>query len=125
MAQDSVKQGGVVTKGKPAVERVWLHPKRLPGMNRQGGATKSPGAGDENHQHQGSASLHLPQPPKLRCESYQTSPTAGHPSSKVQSYEIQPLLDLVALHIRCCSSLLLWPWAVRGFQSRKKQAPYH
>ena len=29
MAQDSVKQGGGLTKGKPAVERVWLHPHRL------------------------------------------------------------------------------------------------
>eukprot|EP00439_Symbiodinium_sp_Y106_P003690 s5113_g1.t1 len=57
----------------------WLHPRRLPVMNRQEDRL-SLGAGDGDHQHPGSASLHLLQPPKLRCKSYQTSPTAGYPS---------------------------------------------
>ena len=105
MAQDSVKQGGGLTKGKPAVERVWLHLHRLPGMNMQGRATLSLDA-MENHQHQGSA-LHFLQPPKLSSTSYQTSPTTGIPDPKFNRRKYNAFLDLVALHIRC-SSMLLW-----------------
>ena len=100
----------------------WLHPRRLPVMNRQEDRL-SLGAGDGDHQHPGSASLHLLQPPKLRCKSYQTSPTAGYPSSTV--IRDRAFLDLVALHIRCCRSLLLWSWPVRGHRPRKKQALYY
>ena len=84
MAQDSVKQGGDVTKGKPAVERAWLHPQRWPGMNRQGGATLRlvlvMESTSTKAQHHYRSCSH----PKLRCKSYQTSPTASDPSSKIQ-----------------------------------------
>ena len=127
MAQDLVKQDGGLTTGKPAVERVWLHPHRVPGTKRQGGAMLSLGAG-ENHQHEGSAQ-HPRQPPKLRCKSYQTSPKAGYPSAKWQSRIIRDRSYPGSRGLAYCISVTAalcycGPGQFRDINQRKKQAPH-
>ena len=105
MAQDSVKQGGGLTRGKQAVKQVWPHQHGMPGMNRRSDAKP------RCSQHQGPASLHLLQQPKLRCKCYQTCLRASYPSPKAQSFvELQTILDLVALSLHQTSPRTLRPY---------------